>query len=783
MSYKALYRKYRPQTFNDVVGQDNIITTLKNILQSRKIGHAYLFSGPKGTGKTSVAKIFANVINCMHQDDVTIACDYCRKTFNTNLDVIEMDAASNNGVDEIRDLKEKIEQAPINSKFKIYIIDEVHMLTKSAFNALLKTLEEPPRHAIFIFATTDPQKIPLTIRSRVQTFNFNRMNEKNIVSHLKNILEQENISYTDEALKVIARLSSGGMRDALSIADQASSFNNHQITLQDLYSNFGILSTDEILETMNIIINSNVQELIAKVQSLQQRGIDPQQFVLSLITFNKEKIILNKTQDTQLISYFTDYQLNSLQISLSNLFKLTDSLYEILTKIQKSEFPFEIIELGLLKLTQEFEPNNDEVVIHTPTQIAEPVQKPTIQKPITPTKIVEEVIEEKSEPKNEVDLSVKHIDKISKTKTEDIQQHTTESILDLVSNSFKFNIKRDNKTEIVDNTSVGIDLINSNNPSIETNEEITTQEQASDLEEIVQARVQGFLNEPNKNPFLASKIIKEQRETKEVDLNYKELVDENNKTQSLVNEMLDKTREFLVDDNEHIGDDRDIDTSMIDQLNTGETDNFISTREIDINKTDQYNEILDDTTQTTNSYNDLFQVMNDQTQTFEVKRSLQEYQNDARWIHQNRELNKTTEFKNHLKNLDVVLMGKENFKEQAELFKKVKILMASDRFITVTSEDNEVIKTINAKSKSKWLQEFVTYVFGSPYKHIYALTHDKVREIQKYIAEHGNVTTPIKEPEFLTELEDNDEEEWFLQRAKLFTDDEANIQITERWKE
>ncbi|MGZ9755390.1 DNA polymerase III subunit gamma/tau [Mycoplasma sp. 246B] len=350
MEHKALYRKYRPKTFADVIGQEHIIETLKNILKTHKIHHAYLFSGPKGTGKTSVAKIFAIVLNCMHTHDLTQACESCLSNYNDNFDIIEMDAASNNGIEEIRDLKEKVEQVPINGHFKVYIIDEVHMLTKSAFNALLKTLEEPPKHVIFILATTDPQKIPLTILSRVQRFNFKRINEQQIVKQLKSILIKEDIKFEENALKALASLASGGMRDALSLAEQASSFNDNKILLEDVVNNFGLMSLQKIIDLIIYLKNNDIINLLKLIQQMQEDGIDPKHFLISILEVLKEWIIFSKTYDVQILHHINQDDFYKLPLNNDLAVKISKNIYDILTKITKSEEPFKLIETGFINI-------------------------------------------------------------------------------------------------------------------------------------------------------------------------------------------------------------------------------------------------------------------------------------------------------------------------------------------------------------------------------------------------------------------------------------------------
>ena len=261
MDYKVLYRKYRPTNFESIVGQDYTVTMLKNAIINDKISHAYLFTGPRGTGKTSTAKVFAKTINCENKINGE-ACGECNscKNFMNSSDIIEIDAASNNGVDDIRELISNIKIAPTSSKYKIYIIDEVHMMTQSAFNALLLTLEEPPAHAIFIMATTNVESVPITILSRCQRFNFKKIELETIEKQLAKICHSENIKITDEALEEIAYLSEGGLRDALSLLDQLSS-ENEEITIDKILANYGSISSLFIKSIVENLENNDAEKI------------------------------------------------------------------------------------------------------------------------------------------------------------------------------------------------------------------------------------------------------------------------------------------------------------------------------------------------------------------------------------------------------------------------------------------------------------------------------------------------------------------------------------------
>ncbi|WP_407891878.1 DNA polymerase III subunit gamma/tau [Lacticaseibacillus sp. N501-2] len=294
MSYQALYRVWRPQTFGDVIGQNAVTQTLKNALISGQTSHAYLFCGPRGTGKTSVAKILAKALNCLHLQDgePDNTCEICQAITNGSMtDVIEIDAASNNGVDEIRDIRDKAKYAPTMARVKVYIIDEVHMLSTGAFNALLKTLEEPPAHVVFILATTEPQKIPATIISRTQRFDFRRITTEDIVGRLETVLADKQITYDDHALAVIARAAEGGMRDALSILDQVLSFGQNHVTVENALDVTGGVATAQLGEYLQAVHDHDVAKALTTVESLLAAGKDAGRLIEDLISYLRDLMV------------------------------------------------------------------------------------------------------------------------------------------------------------------------------------------------------------------------------------------------------------------------------------------------------------------------------------------------------------------------------------------------------------------------------------------------------------------------------------------------------------
>ncbi|MBS8267086.1 DNA polymerase III subunit gamma/tau [Mesobacillus boroniphilus] len=359
MAYQALYRVWRPQQFIDVVGQEHVTTTLQNALLQQKISHAYLFSGPRGTGKTSAAKILAKAVNCEKAPTAEPCneCDACRGITDGSIpDVIEIDAASNNGVEEIRDIRDKVKYAPNVVKYKVYIIDEVHMLSIGAFNALLKTLEEPPKHVIFILATTEPHKIPLTIISRCQRFDFKRITAQAIVGRMKQIVGESGVDCDDKALQIISRAAEGGMRDALSLLDQAISFSQDRVTIEDALTVTGTVSQNFLNQLARAIHERNAAAGLEALEELLLQGKDPARFIEDLIFFYRD-MLLHKAapaleESMERVMLDDDFQELANQVEPAQIYELIEVLNKAQQEMRWTNHPRIFLEVAIVKLCQ-----------------------------------------------------------------------------------------------------------------------------------------------------------------------------------------------------------------------------------------------------------------------------------------------------------------------------------------------------------------------------------------------------------------------------------------------
>ena len=411
MAYKALYRTYRPSTFDEVAGQEHIVRTLKNALATKKLAHAYLFAGPRGTGKTTMAKLLAKALNC--DDGIGCQCNECKNCKaiidGSHPDVLELDAASNNSVDDIRDLIDKVKYGTILGRYKVYIIDEVHMLSASAFNALLKTLEEPPEHVIFILATTEPHQILPTILSRCQRYDFTKLSDKDIKNRLKEVLEKEGVSYNEEAVDIIISLADGGMRDALSILDQVLAYSGNKLEVRDILDIFALESKEEKIALLNSIFEKNVSDVLERINRYVSLGTDIKRLTADLLLILKDILIYQSSRNISCLEVLNEQEASMFlkRIDIDEAIKMIDIIMAAQKDYKTVTSIIPLFQVTLLKLVAA-KNDNTSIVSEPVMQKTEPVQPKVVEQPKPqpvekPLPVREEV---KPEPAKEVPISL-----------------------------------------------------------------------------------------------------------------------------------------------------------------------------------------------------------------------------------------------------------------------------------------------------------------------------------------------------------------------------------------
>ncbi|MBW0595994.1 DNA polymerase III subunit gamma/tau [Mycoplasma anatis] len=714
MSYKSLYRKYRPVNFDEVKGQEHVVKTLKNIVLSRKITHAYIFSGPRGTGKTSVAKIFANVLNCMHDEDITKICNICAKNSNTSLDVIEMDAASNNGVDEIRDLKNKVELLPVQGRYKIYIIDEVHMLSKSAFNALLKTLEEPPKHVIFILATTDPQKIPATILSRAQRFNFKRISTSEIYTQICYIANQEGISYEEQALRLIARLANGGLRDALSLLDQVAAYSDGNIKQKDVLISFGLISNRNAIQLLNSISRGNITTSIDIFNSLRDAGMEANSLVDTLFSITKDWIIFRRTRDESVLELLSADEVELLKLQEIFAFEFLDQINEWMPKIKNSEVPFQVCEIFILQTCGIRQKLNKETIT---TNMGGTYDVEILSR-------VEQMINQAMQRQNE---------KINELK----YTHDRFDFDDEESSMFEKGLKFENNS-----------LKDKIESKIEEFKKQEAEESFSDSD---------FEDEfGSSEDFSLENFIESQKNLNNQVNDLNNILNKNvDDLESTLSTEINKTTELFYEYNENEANLNDIQNVVI-QENESSNDKLITTQEISL-----YSEILD----TNNADNDKTLILdiskikstnreidklNSQDERKKVVLSCISQASEKYVLDYRKRQRKINELKNEYR----------EFSEQINLFLNAKIGAGNKNYICLVTSDPYTFKMLEREKHGKWFQSFVNKFFSRNLRIIVVLRPEWDNLVQQFkLMSNAEINFYQKkeiEPLEFDELHDND---------------------------
>ena len=747
VNYKAFYRTYRPSNFNQVVGQDHIVRTLVNLIKMNKISHGYLFSGPRGTGKTSIAKIFANAINCIHSETPEEICQRCLENSNKTLDIIEIDAASNNSVNDIRTIREQVEFAPTNSPYKIYIIDEVHMLSKGAFNALLMTLEEPPAHAIFILATTDPDKIPDTILSRVQRYNFKRIPKLVLESQLKFIFNKENIKSDKESIEMIASLANGSLRDALSIADQINAYSNSNILLENIIEIFGLSTVDSQVYLINLLAKKSVSEALQYFDQLVNSGIDISKLIVSLIELLKDFLIYEKTKNQNLVSTNIN-MLEKIIIKNDYVYSVLDIFIPLLNEIKYTDIPQQLMQLAIIKICS----INDSLVDIEKKEISLESLKNKINQNLKSSQSIEinsddlfnreknENLYDKEE--NEYHditdeyFSTQNIFSQSNNGYENNNKQIFSEEKDKNDESHLFdnNQKNNTKTILADFSSKDIEKkLDSLIDDFSLDEEIAKLKDKKDNE---------IINELNHS--LEQKLNDLKEETQPLGISFNATRESSNLSDTNIlsfknentQQIIDDTTELLNKSHEIDGNDQEINESLLSH-DFDINKQVFDTNEINVgiqNKKNNSTKILD-SENNEESYS--FKVQQEETQQLESDITkefiLEKKQKTTAPIEIDNKLSQPKIinlfllskketfdiFKQKLESSSCT--DKEEYDSYAILLKEVRFVCSSNDFILVSSEEDWVIEDLNKKSLEQKFKVFVAEYFGNNI-HFYAIT-------------------------------------------------------------